>query len=73
MLSLKRCREVLTDEHAFSDEELLKLRNELYSLAEVVVTAADAHSSEGYDSRSRDEYQRRRDPVGKRLSRSSQE
>lgn len=71
MLSLKRCREILGRDNALSDEDLVNLRNELYSLAVIVVSAADPHSPSSHDSDSSDENQLHRNPPATRQSKSA--
>jgi hypothetical protein len=46
MLSIERCRELLGSRSELSDEEISKLRNHLYSLADAVFEAAGVGESQ---------------------------
>lgn len=46
MLSLKRCRELLGD-HEIDDEALKALRQQLYDLAEAIISIHEDESEEG--------------------------
>lgn len=39
MISLERCREILGPDCQLSDEELERLRDQLYTLADIITTA----------------------------------
>ena len=45
MLSLEKLRKLLGAECTLSDEELLRLRDELYSVAEILISLAEAEDS----------------------------
>ena len=49
-LSLARCRKLLDPECPLSDDQLLQLRNQLYNVAEVVVSVASiTHSRDAIE------------------------